>query len=177
MDDSCLWANGVKQNFLHTCRYLDLCGRNGIVLNPKKFQFCQDTVEFAGLQITNTSVKPSRKLLQSILNFPAPKDITGARAWFGLVNQAAYAFAAAQHMAPFRHLLQPKTQFVWTEELDDLFKESKQLIVDKITEGVSIFDPQLTTCLATDFSKTGVGYFLLQKTCACQSKVLSLIHI
>ena len=132
---------------------------------------CMLTVEFAGLQVTNTSVKPSKRLLQSILDFPAPRDITGARAWFGLLNQAAYAFAAAKQMAPFRHLLQPKTQFVCPEELDRLFKESKQLIADKITEGVSIFDPQLTTCLATYFSKTGVGYFLLQKTCACKSKV------
>ena len=171
VDDSCLWGKGVKENFLQTCAYLDLCGRNGIVLNPGKFQFCQDTVEFAGLQITNTAVKPSGKLLQSILNFPVPNDITGARAWFGLVNQAAYAFAAAEQMAPFRHLLQPKTQFMWTDELDNLFKQSKQVIVDKITEGVCIFDPNLPTCLATDFSKTGIGFFLLQKMCSCKSKV------
>ena len=171
VDDSALWAYGVKNNFLATARYLDLCGRNGIVLNPNKFQFCQDEVEFAGLTVTNTSVKPSRKLLNSILNFPTPTDISGARAWFGMVNQAAYAFAAADHMAPFRHLLQPKTPFVWTDELDKLFEESKHVIVQKISEGVFLFDTEIPTCLATDFSKTGVGFFLLQKTCKCPAKV------
>ena len=147
-----MWADSIEDSFLQTCRYLDLCAKNGIILNPQKFQFCQDEVDFAGLQVTATNVKPSEKLLESIRNFPTPKDITGARAWFGLVNQGAYAFATTSEMAPFRHLLQPKVKFEWTQELDRLFKKSKVAIVNKIIEGVSLFDPALTTCLATDFS-------------------------
>ena len=131
VDDSCLFAQGVENNFHHTCKYIDLCGRNGITLNPKKFQFCQDVVDFAGLQITNTNVRPSHKLLDAIRKFPTPVDITGARAWFGLVNQGAYAFAMTEEMAPFRHLLKPKTKFEWTQELDDLFEKSKETIINK----------------------------------------------
>ena len=127
-------------------------------------------MNFAGLQVTASNVKPSEKLLESIRNFPTPKDITGARAWFGLVNQGAYAFAMTSEMAPFRHLLQPKTKFEWTEGLDSLFHKSKEAIVNKIIEGVSLFDPTLTTCLATDFSAHGIGYFLLQKTCQCSAR-------
>ena len=76
----------------------------------------------------------------------------------------------ADEMAPFRHLLKPKVKFEWTEELDRLFIKSKQTIVDKIIEGVALYDMELPTCLATDFSSIGVGYFLLQKTCGCLSK-------
>ena len=65
-------------------------------------------------------------LLESIKNFPFPKDITGARAWFGLVNQGAYAFAMTDEMAPFRHLLKPKTKFEWTEDLDKAIHLSKE---------------------------------------------------
>ena len=128
-------------------------------------------VNFAGLQITKTSVRPSEKLLESIREFPTPRDITGARAWFGLVNQASYAFAMTEEMACFRHLLKPKVQFEWTEELDRQFIKSKEAIIDKIIEGVHLFDPTLPTCLATDFSGTGLGFFLLQKTCSCTSRV------
>ena len=74
-------------------------------------------------------------------------------------------------MAPFRHLLKPKTKFEWTEELYKAFHLSKENIVSKIKEGVELFDINLPTCLATDFSVTGVGYFLLQKACSCDSKV------
>merc|ERR1711888_45545 len=53
---------------------------------------------------------------------------------------------------------------------------SKQAIVDKVIEGVHLFDPTLTTCLATDFSATGVGFFLLQKTCKCTSRTPTCCH-
>ena len=171
MDDTALWADGVRASFLHVARYLDLCARNGVVLNPEKFQFCQDVVLLAGMEVTLTNIRPSSKFLDAIRNFPAPKDITGARAWFGLVNQGNYAFSMTEEMAPFRHLLSPKTKFEWTEELDILFRKSKESIVNKIIEGVRLFDPTLPTCVATDFSGTGIGFFLLQKTCECQSKL------
>ena len=171
VDDSVMWANNIQESFTQVCQYLDLCAKNGIILNPKKFQFCQDTVDFAGLQITNTNVRPSEKLLQSIKEFPSPQDITGARAWFGLVNQASYAFAMTEEMACFRHLLKPKIKFEWTAELETQFTRSKEAIINKIIEGVHLFDPKLTTCLATDFSGTGIGYFLLQKACSCESKL------
>ena len=166
-----MWAPDISTHFFQVCRFLDLCARNGIILNKEKFQFCQDTVLFAGLQVSSSSVMPSDKLLNSIRNFPVPKDISGARAWFGLVNQGAYAFAMTDEMGQFRHLLKPKTKFEWTEELDRAFQLSKENIISKIKSGVELFDINLPTCLATDFSITGVGFFLLQKTCACLSRV------
>ena len=120
---------------------LDLCARNGITLNPKKFQFAQDTAGFAGLTVTPTNVKPSSKFIDSINHFPTPTDITGARARFGLVNQGAYASAMAKQMKPFRHLLKPSNKFHWTNDLDKIFQESKRKIVDEMKEEVRLFDP------------------------------------
>lgn len=99
VDDTCMWASSIEEAFHQTCKWLDLCGRNGITLNPKKFQFAEETVDFAGLTITPTSIKPCAKFLNSIAEFPTPKDISGARAWFGLINQGAYAFAIAKEMS------------------------------------------------------------------------------
>ena len=42
----------------------------------------------------------------------------------------------ATKMLPFRQLLKPKTPFVWTEEMDKLFQESKDVIIGEIEEGV-----------------------------------------
>ena len=36
-----------------------------------------------------------------------------------------------------------------------------------IKEGVQSFEPNRPTCLATDWSKTGLGFTLLQKHCRC----------
>ena len=170
VDDTCMWADNIEAAFFQACKWLDLCARNGITLNPAKFQFAQDDVIFAGLTITPTNVKPSKKFLDSIKNFPQPTDISGARAWFGLVNQGSYAFAMAKQMKPFRHLLKPSTRFVWTEELQNAFEESKSMIIQEMRDGVRLFDKSRSTCLMTDWSVDGIGFCLLQKYCGCKLK-------
>ena len=73
----------------------------GIVTNDKKFKFCRDTVEFAGLKLTPTGIAPSNHILSTIRNFPKPTDLTNARSWFGLVNQIAWAYSTSPIMEPF----------------------------------------------------------------------------
>ena len=95
--------------------------RKGVTLNPEKFVFAGDTVEFAGFEISPTSVRPCPRLFEAIERFPTPCNITDIRSWFGLVNQVAYAFASAEKMLPFRSLLKPGTTFKWTQQLNDFF--------------------------------------------------------
>ncbi len=167
VDDTCMWSDSIEESFFQACRWLDLCARHGITLVPKKFQFAQDNVDFAGLVVTLLKIKPCKKFLDSILQFPTPKDISGARAWFGLVNQGAYAFSMAKGMKPFRELLKPSNKFEWTEELADAFEKSKAKIVEAMKEGVRLFEPSRPTCLATDWSNEGIGFVLKQKHCNC----------
>ena len=169
IDDSCLWDSDMETAFFHAVDWFDACARNGVTVNPEKFVFASETVEFAGFEITPTTVRPCKKSLEAILSFPTPQNITDMRSWFGLLNQVAYAFSVAEHMQPFRHLLKPGTLFQWTPELDKLFEESKLAIVREIEEGVRIFDMSKPTCLATDWSKTGIGFWLYQKHCSCES--------
>ena len=167
IDDTLLWANNVQDSFAQTIQYLDLCGRNGIVLNPKKFTFAANEVEFAGFEITMTNVRPCNRFLRAILDFPTPINLTDIRSWFGLVNQVSYTFSKADKMLPFRTLLKPSTKFEWTEELDKAFQISKKAIAEEIEHGVRIYDKSKVTCLATDWSKSGIGFWLFQKYCIC----------
>ena len=77
--------------------------------------------------------------------------------WFGLINQVSYAFASATDMHLFREAPKPGTSFTWTEEHDNLFKESKSVVFSKNENSVPIFDKSKPTCLATDWSKNGIG--------------------
>ena len=105
VDDTLLYDKTIKDAFYHTLDYLSLCETNGIVINKDKFQFCQDVVQFGGLQITPTGVTPSNNLLNAISSFPSPKNITDARSWFGLVNQVAWAYSLSPIMLPFREVV------------------------------------------------------------------------
>ena len=116
-----------------------------------------------------TGVRPNRKFLEAIRAFPAPKALSEARSFFGMVNQVSYAFAMSPHMAAFRHMLRPDTweAFEWNDTLKEEFEAAKEKIVESVQDGVSSFDTSKTTCLATDWSKQGLGFFLLQKWCEC----------
>ena len=61
IDDVLLWADTIEESFFQTARWLDICARHGIILNPEKFKFCQDIVDFAGFEITQHDVRPSPK--------------------------------------------------------------------------------------------------------------------
>ena len=138
VDDSLLWTYDLERSFFKAVDFLHLCCINRITLNPVKFQFGADTVTFAGFEITPSHVRPCRKFLDSITNFPTPTNIHDIRSWFGLVNQVSYAFASSPTLQPFRHLLQPNTPFSWTKHLDQLFEASKIHIIKEIEQGESL---------------------------------------
>ena len=66
------------------------------------------------------------------------------------------------------NLLSPSIEFIWTQELNDAFERSKQEIVKAVKNGVKSFDPKRITCLATDWSKLGIEFCVLQKVYSCQ---------
>ena len=172
IDDTLLWSDTIEESFFQAANWLDTCGRHGITLNPEKFRFAEDDVEFAGFEITNDSVKPCKKYLRAISDFPTPQSLTDIRSWFGLVNQVSYAHSMADTMLPFRELLKPNNKFHWDAQLQEAFEKSKEAIINEIQNGVKIFDKTKPTCLATDWSKTGIGYWLFQKHCTCPSNEL-----
>ena len=73
----------------------------------------------------------------------------------------------AKQMQPFRHLLKPSNKFVWTDELESLFRQSKDIIINEMRDGVRLFHTSRPTCLSTDWSTQGIGFLLRQKYCQC----------
>ena len=167
VDDTLLWDSSVEEAFYHTFDYLELGFKNGVVFNIPKFEFCQINVQFAGLNMTKTGVAPSHSMLSAIQEFPTPCTLTDARSWFGLVNQVAWAYSLGAIMQPFRDLVKSNAEFDWNQTLQNAFDDSKRIILDLVKEGVSTFDVNKVTCLAPDWSKTGMGFLLLQKNCTC----------
>ena len=78
----------------------------------------------------------------------------------------------ADTMLPFRELLKPSNSFHWDEKLQQAFKQLKLTIINEIHNGVKIFDKTKPTCLATDWSKQSIDYWLFQKHCLCPTNDL-----
>ena len=139
IDDTILWSDSIEQNFYKVCEFLTKCSNAGMVFNQAKFQFSEKEVDYLGFTISDQGIRPQDQFLDSIRNFPTPKNITDVRSWFGLINQVSYSFATAPAMAPFRHLLSAKIPFYWSEELQASFDASKEEIIQQCNKGVRSF--------------------------------------
>ena len=64
------------------------------------------------------------------------------------------------------------TKFVWTNEHQEAFEASKQEIIEQIQTEVEIFEKDRTTCIATDWSKSGIGFWMFQRHCSCPQREL-----
>ena len=107
VDDTLVYDDTITGNFWHTWYYLKLCGDNGITFNEEKFQFCQLEVEFAGFRVTSGRIKPGRKILRDIENFPEPRTLSTARSWFSLIEQMAWSYLISDTLTNFRDLVKP----------------------------------------------------------------------
>lgn len=70
-------------------------------------------------------------------------------------------------MQPFRKLLSKNAEFVWSPDLQAAIQTAKQEIVKLVTNEVQSFQLDTWTCIVTDWSKSGIGYFMWQKMCSC----------
>ena len=169
VDDTIHYDQTLEQHWWRTIDLLTRLGQAGIVLNPDKFQFAERRVDFAGFRVSDSTIEPLPKYLDAIRDFPSPLSTTDIRSWFGLVNQVANYAQLRDLMAPFKPFLSPRCKFSWSPELEKAFQASKEAITESIRQGVEIFDITRRTCLRPDWSKRGIGYFLLQQHCNCPS--------
>ena len=82
-----------------------------------------------------------------------------------------------EHMEPFRHLLKSDTPYCWSPILQEKFEMANEMMVDVVTEEVERFDMKRKTCLATDWSNSGIGFFLMQKYCSCEKETLDAARL
>ena len=167
IDDSLLYSFSVEEAFLENCAYLTLTGRNGIILNPDKFQFAQETVDWAGVRVTMDKVEPLPEHIESIKSYPTPTNLTDMRSFFALVEQVAPFVMVKPYLYPFRELLKKDRKFYWDENLQKIFDDVKDQLIISIKDRLTRFEVDRHTALMTDWSKTGVGFILTQKHCDC----------
>ena len=170
VDDSLLNSDTLENAFFQAANYLSLLGQNGILQNPDKFQFGSKTVEWAGFTISENNVKPLAKHTAAIRSFPTPLNITDLRSFMALLQQVSYCYAISPATTPLRHLLKPAEKWRWTEDINKVFEEARDVIANKVEEGVRLFDPKLPTGLLSDWCQEGIGHILCQKHCDCTAE-------
>ena len=99
--------------------------------------------------------------MRAIANFPAPKNVTDLRSFFGLANQlGGFSTRVAKALGPHRPMLRPKSAFLWEEPQRLAFQAARVALSEVPVR--QYFDPSLPVRLLTDAAHTrGLGYALM----------------
>ncbi len=162
--DDILVYGKTKQDLLdHVLQVLERCREKSISLNPKKFKFGLQEIQYVGYIVGKDGIRTDNSKIEAIEKFPQPKNLTELRAFMGIVNQFShFTSKIASAAVPLRDLMKPKNIFIWTQEHTNAFQELKTILCQPPV--LAQFDLSLPIMLQTDASRLkGLGYALLQK--------------
>ena len=114
-------------------------------------------------------VEPFLEHLEAIKNYPPPTNLPHMKSFFALVEQVAPFIMVKPHLHPFRELLKKDRKFYWDKNLQKMFEEVKEQLVNNVKEGLRRFKVDRDMALMADWSKMGIGFILTQKHCNCST--------
>ena len=131
VDDILIFGESNQELLTRVVEVLERCRENGITLNPKKFNFGQDKVDYVGYEVSAEGVTADPRKLSAIADFPTPANLVDLRSFMGLVNQLAdFTSGIAEAAEPLRNLMKPRNAFIWTADHDVAFQKVKQSLVN-----------------------------------------------
>lgn len=150
------------------------CRESRIALNKNKLKLRITEVLFMGHLFTKQGLKIGPDKAKAVFKMPRPEDIEGVQKLNRFVNYLSkFLPRLADHMEPICCLTRQDTEFNWTEEQENAFREVKHILTTAPV--LSYYDPKAKLEIQCDASKKGLGAALLQrgKPITYTSRVLS----
>lgn len=163
VDDILVHDVDYKSHIENVWAVLKKCEENDITLNPDKFKFAQEETEYCGYILNKNGYTVDHKKVNAITEFKTPTCKTDLRSFMGLANQLGeFSTDIAKTAEPLRHLLKKDSEWIWTPNHEQAFKDVKEALINPPV--IAHFDPRLPIMLQTDASRlNGLGYILQQK--------------
>ena len=161
LDDVLIFSKDWDEHLLHLNHVFDKLEKANISLKLSKCEFAKNEIQFLGHIVKDQKLVPDERNVEAVLNFPTPKDLTGVRAFLGLVGHyRRFIPKFADKSEALRKLLKKGKAFVWEKDQDDSFTELKKIITEKPVLGLPDFSMPFK--LSTDASNIGISAVLSQ---------------
>ncbi|KAE9178650.1 hypothetical protein PF002_g28021 [Phytophthora fragariae] len=162
LDDVIVFSRGgVGQHVVELAMVLERLSNAGLSLKAKKCSFATERLEYLGHELDEKGVRPMASLVESVVNFPVPKDAAAIKSF---VHMAGYyrRFAPnfAENAAPLTRLLHKGVEWSWGAPQQEAFECLKRVLTGRPLLAYPDFSKPFT--LVTDASKVGLGVALTQ---------------
>ena len=128
-------------------------------MNPKKWSFVKQRVEYLGHVITPEGISPNPDKVRVVQEFPTTINLKELRSFVGLANHYRRFVRGFTNIAnPLNPLTKKNVPFVWTVACAEAFDKLKRNLVSApILAYPNFREPFL---LLVDDSATGIGFTL-----------------
>ncbi|KAJ9541044.1 hypothetical protein OSB04_027550 [Centaurea solstitialis] len=161
IDDILVYSKSKEDHEAHLRITLETLQSKKLYAKFSKCEFWLEQVAFLGHIISGEGIKVDPAKVESISNWPKPKNVSEVRSFLGLAGYYRRFVENFSKIAlPLTRLLRKGVKFVWGEDQEKSFEElRKRLITTPIlalpsgSEGFQIY---------SDASKSGLGCVLMQ---------------
>ena len=163
-DDMVIFGVDQQDHDTNLINLLNVCQKEGLVLNSKKLELQRERVTFFGAEYSTQGMHPDPKKVQEITEMTAPKDKQQLQSFLGMVNyMGTFIPNLSHHTEPLRAMLKKDNVFHWEDQQTRSFQQVKTLIAKAYTTLLRYYDRNLPVTVQVDACLRGLGACLIQQ--------------
>ena len=162
-DDMVIFGVDQEDHDANLINHLNICQKEGLVLNSKKLELRRERVTFFGTEYSAQGMHPDPKNVQGITEMTAPMDKQQLQSFLGMVNYMGPSFQTSHITEPLQAMLKKDNVFHWEEQQTRSFQQVKTLIAKANTTPLRYYDRNLPVTVQVDASLRGLGACLIHK--------------
>jgi hypothetical protein len=132
LDDILIASRNEREYMDHLRQVFAVLQENALQINPAKCIFAAPSLSFLGHQVDSSGIKPLKRHVQALMDFPPPSDIKQLQRYLGLINfYRRFLPGIAGTLKPLTHLLRgnPKT-LEWSDKAEAAFTSGKAALAN-----------------------------------------------
>lgn len=164
IDDVIITGSTFEDHLANCDLVLSRFEEHGLKVRPDKCSLFRSEVTYLGHTVGRDGVRPDRRNVQAILDFPQPKTQRQVRRYLGMVNFfRRHIPNASTIMKPLNELINQR-KLSWTEECNAAFLELKLILTNPPVLSFPDFSRGAAPLIITvDASGVGAGAVLTQQ--------------
>lgn len=161
IDDLIIWSSTVEDHLSKLKAVFDRLRKSNLKLKATKCQFLKQTLEYLGHTISPEGVSPTKRLVEAVVNYPAPQNSKQVRSFLGLSGYyRKFINNYASTAKCLTELTKKSVKFSWNSKHQEAFDSLKKSLT---TYPILVYpDFNEKFILTSDASGTGLGAILSQ---------------
>jgi hypothetical protein len=160
-DDILVYSKDWKSHMSHLEKVLSVLQLNGLVANKKKCHFAKASEDYLGHVISGNGVAVDPTKIESVTQWPIPKNVKGVRGFLGLTGYYRKFIRDYGKVARPLTELTKKDAFVWGQEAQIAFDKLKLCLTTALVLALPDFNKEFI--IECDASEVGIGVILMQE--------------